>query len=78
MDKAEEFNNALVQIDADNKEYFLIRNDNFYSIRKCFAIVNDVQLVYMHQSKLSQEIYELVVNKHKQIYGNLSVVVTSP
>jgi hypothetical protein len=73
-EKETQFNNFLNETDKEYSEYFNSLDSNFKSIRKCFATLNHVILVYRKSSKLRKDIFDKVLKEHKEIYEDKSII----
>ena len=66
MDKS--FQDYLIEVDKKHAEYFASGEIDANSITQCFATWNGANLRVVRK-ELRRDIYDEVVNKHKEIWG---------
>lgn len=66
---AENFKKFLLEVDEEYSEYFASGECQANSILDCFAILNGANLRAIPRN-LRQDIYNKVINKHKEIWGH--------
>ena len=68
------FDNFLYDIDKEYSSYFSPMRNDFETIRKCFAVHNFEHLIYRQSSKLRKDVFDKVVQEHKKIYGDKTIL----
>ncbi|MBK6935535.1 MAG: hypothetical protein IPH18_00555 [Chitinophagaceae bacterium] len=65
------FQDFLAQLDIVYADYFTSDKIGVNSIKECFATVNGDKLRYVSGRNLRQDIYNIVVDKHQELWGDL-------
>jgi hypothetical protein len=65
----QEFQAFLKEVDDKHKDYFISEEIEVDSVTKCFATINGANLKVVPRN-LRPDIYDAVINKHKELWGD--------